>query len=86
MGTVLETLTTQSGKPKFVVASSSVPPGVPDDFFSRVARHAKKLGAQCVVDTSGSARKMALAEGVSLIKPNLVELSDLMDGRATRHR
>ena len=75
---VLETLTTLSGKPKFVVASGSVPPGVPDDFFARVARHAKKLGAKCVVDTSGSALKMALTEGVALVKPNLVELSDLM--------
>ena len=28
-------------KPKFVVASGSVPPGVPDDFFARVVRHAK---------------------------------------------
>ena len=34
---VLETLTTLSGKPKFVVASGSVPPGVPDDFFARGA-------------------------------------------------
>jgi len=36
------------------------------------------LGAQCVIDTSGPALKAALAEGVSLIKPNLVELSDLV--------
>jgi len=36
------------------------------------------LGAQCVIDTSGPALQAALAEGVSLIKPNLVELSDLV--------
>jgi 6-phosphofructokinase 2 len=76
--TVLEKLTTLPQRPKFVVASGSVPPGVPDDFFARVARHAKALGAQCVIDTSGPALKAALAEGVSLIKPNLVELSDLI--------
>jgi 6-phosphofructokinase 2 len=75
---VLDTLATMSGKPKFVVASGSVPPGVPEDFFARVARQAKQLGAQCVVDTSGAALKMALAEGVALIKPNLVELADLV--------
>jgi 6-phosphofructokinase 2 len=75
---VLDKLTTLSGKPKFVVASGSVPPGVPEDFFARVARHAKQLGAQCVVDTSGPALQMALEEGVTLIKPNLVELSDLI--------
>jgi len=76
--TVLEKLTTLPQRPKFVVASGSVPPGVPDDFFARVARHAKALGAQCAIDTSGPALKAALAEGVSLIKPNLVELSDLV--------
>ena len=75
---VLDKLATLAGKPKFVVASGSVPPGVPEDFFARVARHAKQLGAQCVVDTSGPALKMALTEGVTLIKPNLVELSDLV--------
>jgi 6-phosphofructokinase 2 len=75
---VLDQLITVSGKPKFVVASGSVPPGVPEDFFARVARQAKQLGAQCVVDTSGPALKMALAEGVALIKPNLVELADLV--------
>ena len=75
---VLDKLATLAGKPKFVVASGSVPPGVPEDFFARVARQAKQLGAKCVVDTSGPALKMALAEGVTLIKPNLVELSDLI--------
>jgi 6-phosphofructokinase 2 len=74
----LDKLTTLPKQPKFVVASGSVPPGVPDDFFARVARHAKTLGAQSVIDTSGPALKAALAEGVSLIKPTLVERSDLV--------
>jgi 6-phosphofructokinase 2 len=75
---VLDKLTTLTEKPKFVVASGSVPPGVPEDFFARVARTSKQLGAQCLVDTSGPALKAALKEGVTLIKPNLVELSDLV--------
>lgn len=75
---VLEKLTTVREKPKFVVASGSVPPGVPEDFFARVARASKQLGAQCLIDTSGPALKAALDEGVTLIKPNLVELSDLI--------
>ena len=37
-----------------------------------VARHAKKLGARMVLDTSGAALGAALEEGVALIKPNLV--------------
>ena len=75
---VLDKLTALPEKPKFVVASGSVPPGVPEDFFAHVAREAKQLGAQCVVDTSGPALKAALVQGVTLIKPNLVELSDLV--------
>jgi len=75
---VLDKLATLPDQPKFVVASGSVPPGVPEDFFARVARHAKALGAKCVIDTSGAALKAALAEGVAIVKPNLAELSDLV--------
>jgi len=75
---VLDQLAKLSDKPQFVVASGSVPPGVPEDFFARVARIAKALGARCVIDTSGGALKAALAEGIALIKPNLIELCDLV--------
>jgi 6-phosphofructokinase 2 len=77
--TCLEKLATLESKPKYVVASGSLPPGVPEDFYGRAARHAKALGAKIVIDTSGAALKAALAEGVCLIKPNLVELSDLVE-------
>ncbi len=74
----LEKLETLPDKPKIVVASGSIPPGVPEDFFARVARHAKALGAKMVLDTSGPALKAALAEGVTLIKPNLSEFSEFV--------
>ncbi len=75
---VLDRLATLPERPKFVVASGSVPPGVPTDFFARVARHAKALGAKSVIDTSGAALAAALNEGVSVIKPNLIELTDFV--------
>lgn len=71
----LNQLTALADKPRFVVASGSIPPGVPDDFFARIAREAKRLGAQSVVDTSGDALKAALEEQVDIVKPNLNELS-----------
>ncbi|WP_460794298.1 1-phosphofructokinase family hexose kinase [Marisediminicola antarctica] len=37
----------------FVVASGSLPPGVPDDFYARVARMARQHEAHCIVDASG---------------------------------
>lgn len=74
----LDKLPSLAIKPKIVVASGSIPPGVPDDFFANVARHAKKIGAKMILDTSGPALKAALAEGVTLIKPNLVEFSEFV--------
>ncbi len=73
---VLDRLESFTAKPKFVVASGSIPPGVPLDFFARIVAAAKELGAKAIVDTSGPALRAALSEGVSLIKPNLNELSD----------
>jgi 6-phosphofructokinase 2 len=77
----LDKLSGLTAKPKFVVASGSLPPGVPDDFFARAIRLAKALGAKTVVDSSGAALKTALAEGVTLMKHNLVELGDLVGGK-----
>jgi len=62
----------------YVVASGSLPPGVPDDFYGRVARLAKKRGARCVIDTSGAPLRAALEEGVFLVKPNLREMQQLI--------
>jgi len=73
---VLDRLASLTEPPKFVVASGSMPPGAPDDFFARVARQAKALGARTVIDTSGPALAAALTEGVAVIKPNLVELAE----------
>lgn len=60
----------------FVVASGSLPPGVPADFYGRVAQ-ASKGAAKVIVDTSGVSLKAALEVGVHLIKPNLREFQDL---------
>ncbi|HET8878083.1 MAG TPA: 1-phosphofructokinase family hexose kinase [Arthrobacter sp.] len=58
----------------YVVASGSLPPGVPEDFYARIARLSREQGARCVVDASGPALAAALAEGVFLIKPSRREL------------
>src|SRR5918995_646670 len=66
------------GRPAYMVASGSLPPGVPDDFYASAARTAKSAGARFVLDTSGPPLKAALEEGVHLVKPNLRELSDMV--------
>lgn len=57
-----------------VVASGSLPPGVPHDFYARVVRVARDGGARCVVDSTGPALAAALAEGTFLVAPSRREL------------
>jgi 6-phosphofructokinase 2 len=68
----------RSHPPDFVVASGSLPPGAPPDFYARACRIAKAWNAKFILDTTGPALKAALAEGVHLIKLNLPELRDLI--------
>ena len=67
--------------PPFVVASGSLPPGVPDDFYAEIARIARARGSKLVLDTSGKPLAAALKESVYLIKPNLRELQELVNAK-----
>lgn len=62
----------------YLLASGSLPRGVPADFYVEVANLASRKGAKLVLDTSGEALKIATAHGVFLIKPSLGELEDLI--------
>jgi len=70
---------------KYVVATGSLPRGVPNDFYGRVARVAKERGAKVILDTSGKALFEALNEGVYLLKPSQRELENLLGRRAYTH-
>jgi 6-phosphofructokinase 2 len=63
---------------KYIVASGSLPPGVPADIFAKIALIAKNKGALLIVDTSGEALKEAVKAGVYMIKPNIKELAALV--------
>ena len=69
---------------EWIVASGSLPPGVPTDIFARIARIARQKNARLIVDTSGDALYQAVQEGVYMVKPNLGELSTLT-GTEERH-
>ncbi len=62
---------------EFIIASGSLPPGVPENIYARLAKIAKSKNAKFIVDTSGEALQHAADEGVYLLKPNLGELSSL---------
>lgn len=80
----LEEIFSTSPPPEFIVASGSLPPGVPDDFYARMARRCKENDIHLIVDTSGEALRLAVDEGVFLVKPNMNELTKLA-GRELDH-
>jgi 6-phosphofructokinase 2 len=62
---------------RYIVASGSLPPGVPVDFYAQLADLARARGSLMVLDTSGPALASALVRGVFLIKPSWRELREL---------
>ncbi len=74
----LQLLTDMDPRPSILVASGSLPEGVPDNFFARLAAFCRAHQIKLIVDTSGEPLKQALEEGVFLAKPNLAELSSLV--------
>jgi 6-phosphofructokinase 2 len=61
-----------------LVASGSLPPGAPSDFYVTVGKLMQDRGVDFILDTSGPALKATLeAGGVHLVKPSLGELRAL---------
>ena len=61
----------------WIVGCGSLPPGAPRDFYGRLAR----LGTpdrRVAIDASGDALAVAATAGVALLKPNRVELEELV--------
>jgi len=61
----------------WIVASGSLPRGVPADFYARAAAIAARRGQHFVLDTSGPALRASLGHGVTLLKVSLSELEYL---------
>ena len=81
----LEQLVALSPAPPYLVASGSLPRGVPSDFYAKVVGLAKDMGSRVIVDTSGLGLRQA-GHGVYLIKPSLEELRDLTQRRIDTDR
>jgi 6-phosphofructokinase 2 len=63
----------------YLVASGSLPRGVPTDFYARVTETARAKGMRMVLDTSGEALKQGLAGGgIYLVKPSQEELEQVV--------
>ena len=64
---------------EFLVASGSLPRGVPADIYVRLGAIAAQKGARMVLDTSGPALRAAVeAGGIHLLKPSIGEFETLI--------
>ncbi len=61
-------------KAEWIVASGSLPPGVPVDFYARAAAIAARRGQKFVLDTSGPALLAVRGQGLEVLKLSLREL------------
>lgn len=61
-----------------VVASGSLPPGVPDDFYQEVSNLCEEVGATFLLDSSGGGLR-SIGSGVFLLKPSVRELRECLD-------
>ena len=64
----------------WVVGCGSLPPGVPADFYRRLAQ-VVPAGARVAIDADGPALRAAIGERIGLIKPNRAELEGLVGRR-----
>ena len=67
----------------WIVASGSLPRGVPADFYAQVAAIVTRREQKFVLDTSGAALRAAVGQGLELLKLSLGELEFLI-GREVR--
>jgi 1-phosphofructokinase len=65
-------------KGDWVVASGSLPPGVSDHFYRMLIERLREKGAHVVFDSSGQPLLEGLKGRPFMIKPNLVELSQVL--------
>ena len=69
----------------WLVASGSLAPGLPADFYARVAHLARKRGIRFALDTSGEALKAALHQGIDLLKTSRGEFLSIAPAQALDH-
>lgn len=72
----LQETVNRAAESRLVVASGSLPPGAPEDWYARLARLLATHRVRLAIDSSGPALAQALEAGVYLVKPSLRELGE----------
>jgi len=74
----LDDISKLEDEPDYIVISGSLPPGVPDDFYAKIAEIGRKFNSRVIIDTSGKPLHEAVESGIYMIKPNLREFRELI--------
>ena len=74
---ILSVVESEISEGDYVVASGSLPPGIPEDFYAKVTERVNAKKAKVILDTSGKPLIEGAKAGVFMLKPNLNELSFL---------
>ena len=74
----LDQLTRAAMNSGWLIASGSLPPGVPADFYYQLLERVRAYPVKTALDTSGLALEQALQSDISLIKPSREELEQLI--------
>jgi len=64
--------------PELIVASGSVPPGVPADIYSNIVLGARKYNVRTILDATGQWLEEGIKAKPYLIKPNVREAGELL--------
>jgi 6-phosphofructokinase 2 len=74
---LLDSIFRRDPSPDYLVASGSLPRGVPEDFYARLCAWAAVGEVRVIVDTAGRPLQLAAEAGAYLVKPNLRELEHM---------
>ena len=74
---LLDTAVNQAADSQWLVASGSLPPGAPTDFYVQLAERLPDTPEKLVIDTSGPALARMAHTPCAVAKPNLEELASL---------
>ncbi|MEV7965511.1 1-phosphofructokinase [Sphaerisporangium sp. NPDC088356] len=67
-----------TGGAGWLAGCGSLPAGLPEDFYARLAAEAHRHGVKVAIDTSGTTLRSALPGRPDLVKPNAHELAEVV--------
>lgn len=82
---LFEAVNTLADDIEWFVLSGSVPSSVPETVYAELLALLKRRGKTIVLDASGPAFAAAIPAGPDIIKPNIVELQELVGERLDGH-